>query len=77
MRRNSARVTPGRLNDYVPSNVMKEIKSKTMDEFCEQPAGTFQSFVKTKEAHVQALETERKERIRAAQKAPQELAWAA
>ncbi len=47
----------------------KTMNRITMDAFCEQEAGSFQRFLKDKEAFLQAIENERKERIRAAQKA--------
>jgi hypothetical protein len=51
--------------------------AKTMDQFCDQPAGSFKTFIKEKEAFLQSLEHERKERVRACRKAARELSWAA
>lgn len=53
------------------------MKAKTIDEACDKPAGSFKKFVKCKEAFLQSLETDRKERISAARKAARELSWAA
>jgi hypothetical protein len=54
-----------------------EIKGKTIDEICQVEPGSFKQFVKKKEAHLQTLENERKERIRASRKAARALALAA
>jgi hypothetical protein len=53
------------------------MKGKTVDELCNSQPGTFKEFIQKKEALQEAIENERKERIRAAQKAAQEMAWAA
>jgi len=53
------------------------MKRKTIEELAAKPAGSFKQFIKQKEAFLQSLETERKERIRAGQKAARELSWAA
>ncbi|MGA2540464.1 MAG: hypothetical protein ABSG78_02750 [Verrucomicrobiota bacterium] len=50
---------------------------KNIDEVCGAPPGAFERFVKEKEAYLEALEKERKDRIRASQKGNQELALAA
>ena len=52
-------------------------KSKTIDELCRKPAGSFSKFIAEKKAFQQALESERKERIRACRETALELAWAA
>jgi hypothetical protein len=54
-----------------------EIKGKTIDEVCQSEPGSFKKFVKKKEAHLQNLENERKERIRASREAARQLALAA
>ena len=54
-----------------------EIKGKTIDEVCKSEPGSFKKFVKKKEAHLQNLENERKERIRASREAARQLALAA
>src|ERR1043165_5132630 len=41
------------------------MKGQTIDELCKAEAGTFKKFIKKKEAHLVAIENERKERIRA------------
>lgn len=57
------------------------MKTKTIDEFCNQPAGSFQKFCEEKRKFLQSIETERKVRIRAQRAALREtarqLAWAA
>jgi hypothetical protein len=52
-------------------------RSKTVDEFCNSKPGTFKKFIKKKESHLQAIEKEREDRIRAKDRATCELAWAA
>jgi hypothetical protein len=57
---------------------MKTVKKgKTIDEVCGDEPGTFKKFVQKKSAHLQALETERKEMIRASREAARELSMAA
>jgi hypothetical protein len=53
------------------------MKAKTIDQLAGKPAGSFKKFIKEKEAFLQGLEAERKERIRATRKAALELSWAA
>jgi hypothetical protein len=52
-------------------------KPKTIEEHCAQPAGSFSKFIAQKKAHLKALETERRERIRACRETVMELSWAA
>jgi hypothetical protein len=54
-----------------------EIKGKTIDEVCQVEPGSFRKFIRKKEAHLQALEHERKERIRATRESARSLALAA
>jgi len=44
--------------------VLQFMKTKTIDEFCGQPAGSFQKFVEAQRRELQEIERERKERIR-------------
>ena len=53
------------------------MKKKTIEEACNAESGDFKKFVLKKKAHIQAIESERKSRIRAARKANQELSMAA
>jgi hypothetical protein len=53
------------------------MKGKTMDELCAAEPGSFKKFVEKKEAHLQALENERKERIRASRNTARDLSLAA
>ena len=43
-------------------------KTKTIDEFCNQPPGSFQKFIEEERKLLQSVEAERKERIRATRK---------
>ena len=52
-------------------------KVKTIDDLAKKPAGSFKKFIKEKEAFLQGIEAERKERIRAIRLAASEQAWAA
>jgi hypothetical protein len=57
---------------------MKTVKKgMNIDEVCKDERGTFKKFVAKKTAHLKALETERKDRIRASREAAQELSLAA
>lgn len=52
-------------------------KGKTIDEVCQKEPGSFGNFLKKKEAYLQLLENERKERIRETREAARKLAMAA
>jgi hypothetical protein len=51
------------------------MKRKTIDDLCKSEPGTFKKFIEKKEAHLKALENERKERVRASRAAVLELSW--
>lgn len=43
---------------------MKNLKLKTIDDFCEQPRGSFEQFIKSQEVLQDKFEQERKDRIK-------------